>query len=146
MRCHYWIFNTRNIRETIDSFTRGSYYHLFKRCVNSVHKNADRDQNEGVLGFSVLRFQLFFRSVFLVFVPKNFGFSVLVFIAVCGYTYFQHLVFGFLEKYQRVFGFDIRCSFRIWYPMRFSISPIWPFWVPVSLRSERQLRASTNLE
>ena len=23
MRCHYWIFNTRNIRETIDSFARG---------------------------------------------------------------------------------------------------------------------------
>ena len=33
MRCHYWIFNTRNIRETIDSFARGPYYHLFKRYV-----------------------------------------------------------------------------------------------------------------
>ena len=32
-RCHYWIFNTRNIRETIDSFARGPYYHLFKRYV-----------------------------------------------------------------------------------------------------------------
>ena len=27
------IFNTRNIRETIDSFARGPYYHLFKRYV-----------------------------------------------------------------------------------------------------------------
>ena len=33
MRCHYWIFNTRKIRETIDSFTRGPCYHLFKRYV-----------------------------------------------------------------------------------------------------------------
>ena len=29
--CHYWMFNTYNIRETIDSFARGPYYHLFKR-------------------------------------------------------------------------------------------------------------------
>ena len=44
--------------------------------------------------------------------PKNFGFSVLVFIAVCGFSVFQHLVFAFREKYQRVFGFDNRCGFR----------------------------------
>ena len=31
--CHYWMFNTYNIRETIDSFARGPYYHLFKRYV-----------------------------------------------------------------------------------------------------------------
>ena len=37
------------------------------------------------LGFSVLQFWLFFRSFFSVFVPKDFGFSVLVFIAVCGF-------------------------------------------------------------
>ena len=47
MRCHYCIFHTRNIRETIKSFARGPYYHLFKRyvCVYFVDKNADRDQN-----------------------------------------------------------------------------------------------------
>ena len=28
MRCHYWIFNTRNILEKIESFARGPYYHL----------------------------------------------------------------------------------------------------------------------
>ena len=33
MKCHYWMFNTYNIRETIDSFARGPYYHLFKRYV-----------------------------------------------------------------------------------------------------------------
>ena len=33
MRCHYWLFNTRNIRETVDSFARGPYYHIFKRYV-----------------------------------------------------------------------------------------------------------------
>ena len=47
------------------------------------------------LEFSVLRFWLFFRSVF---VPKNFGFSVLMFIAVCGFSAIYHLVFGFREK------------------------------------------------
>ena len=31
--CHYLMFNTYNIRETIDSFARGPYYHLFKRYV-----------------------------------------------------------------------------------------------------------------
>ena len=40
----------------------------------------------GVLGFSVLRFWLFFGSVF---VPKNFGFSVSLFIAVCGFSPFS---------------------------------------------------------
>ena len=39
----------------------------------------------GTLGFSVLRFWLFIRSVF---VPKDSGFSVLVFIAVCGFFVF----------------------------------------------------------
>ena len=53
----------------------------------------------GALGFSVLRFWLFFRSVFLVFVPQNFGFSVLVFIAVRGFSVIQALVFGFRNKY-----------------------------------------------
>ena len=123
MRCHYWIFNTRNIRQTIDSFTRDSYYHLFKRCVNSVDKNADRDQNEGVLGFSVLRFQLFFRSVFWflyqktsvfrfwcslrfadipifsiwfsVFAKNTSGFSDLISDAVFGFSYLTYLGSGF---------------------------------------------------
>ena len=39
----------------------------------------------GALGFSVLRFWLFFRSVFA---AKDFGFSVLVVIAVCGFFVF----------------------------------------------------------
>ena len=33
MRCQYSIFNTRNIQEKIDSFARGTYYHLFKQYV-----------------------------------------------------------------------------------------------------------------
>ena len=61
---------------------------------------------------------------------KNFGFSVLMFIAVCGFSAIYHLVFGFREK--------IPAGFRIWYPMQFSVFPIWPIWVPVSLRSEWQ--------
>ena len=47
----------------------------------------------GALGYSVLRFWLCFRIGFSVVVPKDFGFSVLVFIAVCGFFFF--LTFGF---------------------------------------------------
>ena len=47
-----------------------------------------------VLGFSILRFRPFFRSVFSVFVPKNFGFLVLVAIAVCGFCYTSLSVFA----------------------------------------------------
>ena len=120
MRCHYWIFNTRNIRETIDSFTRGSYYHLFTQCVNSVHKNADRDQNEGVLGFSVLRFQLFFRSVFRFLYQKTSVFRFwcsLRFAAIpifsIWFSVFAKNTSGFSDLISdAVFGFDIRCGFR----------------------------------
>ena len=63
----------------------------------------------GALGFTVLRFWLFFRSVF---VPKNLGFSVLVFISVCGFFRLLASGFRFSRKYERVFGFDIRCGFR----------------------------------
>ena len=79
------------------------------------------------LGFSVLRFWLFFRSVF---VPKKlrfFGFSV-----HCCLRIFRYLAFGFR------FSPKIPAGFRIWYPMQFSVFPIWPIWVPVSLRSEWQ--------
>ena len=31
MKCHYWLFNMRNIRKTIDNFVRGPHYHHFKR-------------------------------------------------------------------------------------------------------------------
>ena len=60
--------------------------------------------------FRFLLFWLFSRSL-SVFVPKNFGFSVLVFIAVCGFSVFKHLVSVF-AKILTGFGFDIRCGFR----------------------------------
>ena len=47
---------------------------------------------EGGIGI----FHIFLRSVF---VPKNFGFSDCVFIAVCGFSVHWHLVFGFRQKY-----------------------------------------------
>ena len=56
-----------------------------------------------------MRFWLFFRWVF---VPKDFGFSVLVFIAVYGFSVFMHLVFakninGFSDLISvAVFGFS----------------------------------------
>ena len=50
-------------------------------------------------GHRDFRFLLFFRSVFRFLGQKNFGFSVLVFIAVCGFSIFRHLIFGFREKH-----------------------------------------------
>ena len=50
----------------------------------------------GIFGFAVLA--IFWIGV-SVFVPKDFGFSVLVFIAVCGWFFFKHLVFGFRRNY-----------------------------------------------
>ena len=50
------------------------------------------------MGFSVLQFKLFFKSVFPVFVFKNFGFSVLMFIAVCGFYVFRDLVFDIFDS------------------------------------------------
>ena len=32
---------------------------------------------------------------------------------VCGFSIFQHLVFGFRPKYKRFFGSRIRCGFRV---------------------------------
>ena len=55
-------------------------------------------QNEGgigIFGFAVLDIFLIGLSVF---VSKDFGFSVLVFNAVCRFSIFEHLVFGFRKK------------------------------------------------
>ena len=46
MRYHYWIFNTRTVRDTFDSFARRHYVSsLWPICVHFVEKNANRDQN-----------------------------------------------------------------------------------------------------
>ena len=50
----------------------------------------------GILGFAVLAI---FKIGYSVFVPKNFGFSVLVFVAVYAFSVFWHLVFAFRENY-----------------------------------------------
>ena len=63
----------------------------------------------GALGFSVLAI---FQISYSVFAPKNFFvFQFWCSLRFADFSVFQHLVFGFREKYQRVFGFDIRCSF-----------------------------------
>ena len=97
--------------------------------------------------FLVLWFWLFFRSVFrfLRHITSVFRFwcqktSVFGFGVHCSLRIFGFLTFGFR------FSQKILKGCRIWYPIRFSVFPIWPIWVPVSLRSERQLRASTDLE
>ena len=56
---------------------------------------------------------------FLVFAPKTSVFGV-----HCGLRIFHFLEFGFW------FSRKILMGFRIWYPMRFSVFPIWPIWVP----------------
>ena len=71
----------------------------------------------GAFGFLVLRFWLFLYR-FFGFVSKTFVFSVLVFIAVCGFSIFLAIGFRFSRK--------IPTGFRIWYPMRFSVFPNWP--------------------
>ena len=60
---------------------------------------------EGGIGI----FDIFLRSVF---VPKNFGFSDCVFIAVHGFSVHWHLVFV-KNTCLRGFGFDLWCGFRI---------------------------------
>lgn len=39
---------------------------------------------------------------------KKFGFSVVVFFVVCGFSVFQRLVFAFRQKHYRDFGFGMR--------------------------------------
>ena len=56
-----------------------------------------------------------------------FGFNV-----HCCLWIFRYLSVGFR------FSRKIPAEFWIWYPMQFSVFPIWPIWVPVSLRSELQ--------
>ena len=90
------------------------------------------------LGFSVLRFWLFFGSVSLFLCKKKFGFFALVFITVCAFIVFQHVVLGFREKYKRVFGFDIRCGFRLF------LFDLFGFRFLFDLSGN--LRASTDLE
>ena len=69
-----------------------------------------------VLAFSILRFWLFIRSVFrFFFCQETSVFSVLVFIVVCGFSVFQHLVLRFVKKHWWVFGFGIWCGFRFSY-------------------------------
>ena len=63
--------------------------------------------------------------------PKDFGFLVLVFIAVSGFSFFSIWFSVFAKKYERFFGFVIRCAFWV-----FLFCPIW---LPVFLRFELQL-------
>ena len=66
----------------------------------------------GALRFSVLAI---FRSVFP---PQNFGFSVLVSVAVFPFFYiynFKHLVFGSAKMQAVILGSGIRCGFRFFY-------------------------------
>ena len=84
---------------------------------------------EGGIGI----FHIFLRSVF---VPKNFGFSDCMFVAICGFSVHWHLVFGFRQKYSSN-------GLWIWSLMWFSD---FPTWILVSLRPKRSLCASSDLE
>lgn len=61
-------------------------------------------EQEGALGFSVLRYWLFLRSVFRFFVPENFCFSVVAFIVCDGFSVF--LTVGFSISIKNFNGFS----------------------------------------
>ena len=54
---------------------------------------------EGHWGLRFCGFGYFLDRFFGFCAKKKFGFTVLIFIAVCGFSGFSHLVFGFREKY-----------------------------------------------
>ena len=67
----------------------------------------------GGLGFSVLCFWLFLDCFFLVFHRTEIPlFEVFVFIGVCKFFIFLHLVLSFPQKYWQVFGFGNQCGFQ----------------------------------
>ena len=93
---------------------------------NVMHHNAllaILDQVRGHWDFQVCSFG-YFLDLFFGFVLKNF--AVLVFIAVS--LIVRSLAFGYRLPQ------EIPMVFRIWYPMWFSVFPIW---VPVPVQSER---------
>ena len=71
----------------------------------------------GALGFSIFAVLAIFKIAFGFCAKKLrfFGFGV-----HCGLRIFRILAFGFR------FSRKILTGFRIWYPMQFSVSPIWP--------------------
>ena len=56
-----------------------------------------------------------FLGRFFGFPPQNFGFSVLVSVAVCGFSFSKDLVFGFRPKYKPFLVSGIRCGFQFFY-------------------------------
>ena len=85
-------FEVRRPMSTFSKVLRGMWIFIYSSIL---HKTLLRDINEeggiGIFGFG------YFLDRFLV--QKNFGFSVLVFIVVCGFSIFRHLIFGFREKH-----------------------------------------------
>ena len=79
------------------------------------------------MGFSVLRFWLFFRSVF--------GFGV-----HCGLRIFHFLASGFRFLVKNTSGFSVLLS-----DVLFGFFLFCPIWVPVFLRFERQLISNSVL-
>ena len=73
-----------------------------------------------MFGFAVLDI---FLIVFSVFESKDAGFSVLVFNAVCGFSFFSIWFSVFVKKYWRFFGFGNQCGF--WFFLFFF--PIWTY-------------------
>ena len=67
----------------------------------------------GTLGFSVLRFWLFFRSVFRFLCQKTSVFRFWCSLRFADFSFFLLLVFGFRRKYERFFGFVIQCAFWV---------------------------------
>ena len=66
----------------------------------------------GAMGFLVLQFWLFFRSVFRFLCQKNFGFSVWCSLQFANTPFFNIWFPVFGKNTNGFLGFDIRCGFR----------------------------------
>ena len=91
-------------------FNTSTIYHFF------LSKKDYYQSSRGALGFSVLRFWPFFRSVFRFLHRKT---SVFRFWCMLRFAVFSFLTFGFR------FSAKIQAVFRIWDAMWFSVFPIW---------------------
>ena len=108
---------------------------MVMKCPSNSDSNPDTDfvqawsfvPRRGTLGFSVLRFWLFFRSVFG-FCAKRLRFL--------GFSVHRGLrIFRFLSIRISVF-LELLAVFRFCYPMRLLGFPICPICVPVCLRKK----------
>ena len=96
---HLCIRDERISRDACQNFLRKTPYSVtIEQCgvLVPIFRGLRMEGGIGIFDFAVLDI---FLIGFSVLVSKDFGFSVFVFNAVCGFFLFWHLVFGFRKKY-----------------------------------------------